>query len=271
MTATTQYNSPAALRRVIREGKHSGPTSGLCLGFVQANVVILPEREADDFARFCRWNSRACPLLLQTAPGQFEPHEAAPGADIRTDVPRYRVFRRGVADETERTDIRELWRDDLVTFLLGCSFTFDAVLAAAGLPVRHVDEGRNVPMYRTSIPCRPSGNFSGPLVVSMRPFAPEQLEMVYEVTGNYPQMHGAPLHAGDPRVLGIADLNRPDFGDAVTVRPDETPVFWACGVTPQLALLAAEPEIAVSHSPGCMFVTDWREDEFLAAGKNERS
>lgn len=263
MTSTTFFNSPAELRQTIRAGKHSGPTSGLCLGFVQANVVILPERDADDFARFCRWNSRACPLLLQTAPGQFEPLDAAPGADIRTDVPRYRVFRRGIADEVEPTDIRDLWRDDFVTFLLGCSFTFDAVLAESGLPVRHVDEGRNVPMYRTTIPCRPSGKFSGPLVVSMRPFAPEQLEMVYEVTGNYPQMHGAPLHSGDPRVLGIADLNRPDFGDAVTVRPDETPVFWACGVTPQLAMLSAEPEIAISHSPGCMFVTDWREEEYL--------
>lgn len=252
----TLITAAARLREAIRAGKHTGPTAGLAPGFVQANVVILPEKDAADFAEFCRLNARPCPLIEQLDVGDPQPRRSAPGADLRTDVPRYRVFRSGEPDPHEPTEIRELWRDDLVGFLLGCSFTFEAALVAAGLPVRHIDQGRNVPMYRTNVACRPAGRFAGPLVVSMRPYRPEQIERVREISGRYPTMHGEPVHVGDPAAIGIGDLTRPDFGDAVTIEPGETPVFWACGVTPQLALAAARPELAVTHSPGCMFVTD---------------
>ena len=250
------------LRRAIREGRHTGPTAGLAPGYVQTNVVILPAADAADFAEFCRLNDRACPLVAQTAPGNPEPATAAPGADLRTDVPRYRVFRRGLPDAVQPTEITALWRDDFVGFLLGCSFTFEAALEASGLGVRHIHECRNVPMYRTALACRPAGRFAGPLVVSMRPYRPEQVDRVREITGRYPAMHGAPIHVGDPAAIGIADLARPEFGDAVTIYEGELPVFWACGTTPQLALAAARPEIAITHSPGCMFVTDLEDERF---------
>lgn len=257
-----KHLSPADLRRLIRAGQFTGPTAGLAAGYVQANLVVVPAADADDFAEFCRANDRPCPLIARTEPGDPEPRGAAPGADLRCDVPRYRVFRRGVPDGLEPVDVRHLWRDDLVGFLLGCSFTFERALIAAGLGVRHIEHGSNVPMYRTKIACRPAGRFAGPLVVSMRPYRPEQIDEVREITGRYPTMHGAPVHVGDPAALGIADLARPDFGDAVRIEPGELPVFWACGVTPQLALAAAGPELAITHSPGCMFVTDLRDEDF---------
>ncbi len=181
-------------------------------------------------------------------------------------MPRYRVFRDGLPDTDEPTDVHPLWRDDLVGFLLGCSFTFEDALINAGLSVRHIDEGRNVPMYRTNQACQPAGRFAGNLVVSMRPFAREQVDRVVAITGQYPTMHGAPVHVGDASALGIGDLARPDFGDPVSINPGEVPVFWACGVTPQLALLHARCELAITHSPGCMFVTDWKDLEFAGVG-----
>lgn len=254
--------TPGEWRRLIRTGAWTEPTAGLAAGYVQANLVILPAEMADDFAAFCRLNPRACPLLHRTRPGDPSPQPAAADADLRTDVPRYRVFRQGRPQPDEPLDIAALWRDDLVAFLLGCSFTFENALREAGLPVRHIDQGRNVPMYRTSTPCESAGPFAGPLVVSMRPYRPQQIDEVARITGRYPRMHGAPWHVGDPAALGIADLARPDFGEAVTIEPDEIPVFWACGVTPQLALAAARPELCITHSPGHMFLTDWREDAF---------
>lgn len=257
--------SASDLRRAIRAGEFVGPTAGYALGYVQTNVVILPEADARDFAEFCRLNDRPCPLVALTEPGNPEPFTAARGADLRTDVPRYRVFRGGAPDQQEPTNIAELWRDDFVAFLLGCSFTFETALIAAGLPVRHIEQGRNVPMYRTNISCQNAGKFAGPLVVSMRPYSPDCIDRVVEITGHYPRMHGAPIHIGDPAAIGIGDLARPDFGEAVTVADHEVPVFWACGVTPQLALAAARPEIAITHSPGCMFVTDLREWDYYDA------
>jgi uncharacterized protein YcsI (UPF0317 family) len=248
--------TPQALRQAIRAGEFTGPTAGYALGHVQTNVVILPAADARDFETFCQLNNRPCPLVAKTEPGNPEPITAAPGADLRTDIPRYRVFRHGVPEPAQPTDVTKLWRDDFVGFLLGCSFTFETALLAAGLPVRHIEQGRNVPMYRTSVPCQPAGKFAGPLVVSMRPYSPELIEQVIDITGRYPRMHGAPVHIGDPAALGIRDISQPDFGDAVTIAEHEVPVFWACGVTPQLALDAAQPEIAITHSPGCMFVTD---------------
>ena len=262
------YQSPAELLAAIRRGEYHRPTAGQAPGFAQTNLVIVPGEAADEFAEFCRLNSRPCPLVEQTARGNPEPQGVAPGADLRTDVPRYRVFRHGKPESHEPTDVRDLWREDMVAFLIGCSFTFEQALAAAGLPVRHVELARNVPMYRTRIECQPAGRFRGPMVVSMRPYRADQIERVREVTGHYPTMHGAPIHVGDPAALGIADLARPDFGDAVPIERDVLPVFWACGVTPQLAIEAARLDLVITHSPGCMFVTDRPEESFRTPGES---
>ncbi len=256
------FASPGELRSAIRAGRFVGQTAGQTAGFVQTNLVVLPAEYADEFAEFCRVNDRPCPLVARTLPGDPCPRHVAPGADLRTDVPRYRVFCGGVAEREESTDIADLWRDDFVAFLLGCSFTFESALVAAGLGVRHIDEGRNVPMFRTNRSCAAAGRFAGPLVVSMRPYRREQIDDVVRISAEFPRMHGGPVHVGDPAALGIADVTRPDFGEAVTIRDDEMPVFWACGVTPQLALLAAKPEIAITHSPGHMFVTDLKDEMF---------
>lgn len=271
LTAAELVDVPAGeLRAAIRAGRWNGPTAGLARGYAQANLVILPARYAVDFAEFCRRNPKPCPLIAQTEPGDPCPRAAAADGDLRTDVPRYRVFRHGEL-VAEPTEIRALWQDDFVAFLLGCSFTFEHALVEAGIGVRHIEEGRNVPMYTTARRCESAGAFAGPMVVSMRPFAPELVERVVAITGEYPRMHGAPVHVGDPGALGIAALDRPNFGEPVTIRPGETPVFWGCGVTPQLALAAARPEICVTHSPGCMFVMDLAEDSFREPAAQEQT
>ncbi len=254
-------SSPEELRRVFRRRQYAGPTAGLAPGYVQANLVVLPKALAADFEQFCRLNAQACPLLEVTEPGDPEPKRSAPGADLRHDLPRYRVYRRGV-QVAETLEITPWWEEDLVAFLLGCSFTFERALAQAGLVPRHVELGCNVPMYRTNRPCQPAGPFRGPLVVSMRPYRPEQLEQVRRITACYPRMHGAPIHVGNPEGLGIEDLSRPDYGQPVPLEEGEVPVFWACGVTPQAALEQARCELAITHSPGCMFITNWRDEEF---------
>ncbi|HEY2893445.1 MAG TPA: putative hydro-lyase [Pirellulales bacterium] len=253
--------SAAQLRALIRAGRWTEPTAGLARGYVQANLVILPDSDADAFEEFCRLNPAPCPLLERTARGDYEPRESAPGADLRTDVSRYRIFHNGQLDALEPTDIRTSWRDDLVGFLLGCSFTFENALLAGGLPVRHIELGRNVPMYRTSRACQPAGPFQGNLVVSMRPFPAHLVEQAIAITSEYPTMHGAPIHVGDAAALGIHSLDQPDFGDPVPIHPGEVPVFWACGVTPQVALCDSKTSFAITHSPGCMFVSDWRDTD----------
>jgi uncharacterized protein YcsI (UPF0317 family) len=258
----SEIAAAARLRQRVRDGRHTGPTAGLAPGYVQTNVVILPAALANDFEAFCRLNEQPCPLVERMAAGDPEPRRSAPGADLRTDVPQYRVFRGGEPQGDQPTDILDLWRGDLVGFLLGCSFTFEAALQEAGLAVRHIQQQCNVPMYRTNIRCRAAGPFQGPMVVSMRPFRPEQVESAAAITAQFPKMHGAPIHVGNPAAIGIGDLARPDFGDPVTIHPGEVPVFWACGVTPQLALVAARPDLAVTHAPGCMFVTDLRDEAF---------
>ena len=247
--------SPAAVRAAIRSGEWTGPTAGLAPAYVQANLVVLPEADAFDFLRFCLRNPKPCPVLEVCEPGSPEPMRHAPGADQRTDLPGYRVWRDGELAE-ERADVQELWREDLVAFLIGCSFTFERALLADGLPVRHIEQGVNVPMYRTSRACEPAGRFAGPLVVSMRPMTPPQAMRAAEITARYPEVHGAPVHAGDPSALGIADLAEPDYGDPVEVREAEVPVFWACGVTPQAAAVASRPELMITHAPGHMFISD---------------
>jgi uncharacterized protein YcsI (UPF0317 family) len=247
--------SAADARARIRSGEHTGPTSGLALGFAQANLVVLPVDDALDFLRFCVRNPKPCPLLEVTDTGSPRPSTLAPDADLRTDLPRYRVFRDGELVD-EPTDVTQYWRDDLVVFLLGCSFTFEWALAAAGLPLAHQAQDVNVPMYVTNRRCVPAGSFEGPLVVSMRPFAPHHIPRAVEVSARFPAMHGGPVHVGDPAALGIADLGTPDFGDPVRIGPGQVPVFWACGVTPQAVALEARPPLAIFHAPGHMFITD---------------
>ncbi len=251
--------TPVQARGLFRSGAYSSHTSGIALGHIQTNIVILPAGPARDFLQFCTKNPRPCPLIGMADPG--DPALPGLGADIdmRTDLPAYRVYRNGRLD-TETTDITALWRDDFVTFAIGCSFSFEEGLLAAGIPVRHIETGTNVPMYRCSIQAEPAGAFSGPIVVSMRPVSRENLERAADITGRYDYAHGAPVHQGDPSEIGIADLARPDYGDPPSIRPDEVPVFWACGVTPQVALEQARPEIAITHAPGSMLITDLASD-----------
>jgi uncharacterized protein YcsI (UPF0317 family) len=268
-TAAVRNPTTAARARAdIRVGTHTGPTSGLAPGYAQANLVVLPESHAMDFVRFCVRNPVSCPLLEVTDAGSPHPAGLAPGADLRTDVPRYRVFRDGVC-VAEPTDISQYWRADLVAFLLGCSFTFEWALAAAGLPLAHQDQGVNVPMYVTDRECVPAGPFAGPLVVSMRPLRQPDIARAVDVTARFPAMHGRPVHVGDPAALGIADLGTPDFGDAVRVGPDDIPVFWACGVTPQVVVQRARPALAIFHAPGHMFITDRTHDHYDSASREQ--
>jgi uncharacterized protein YcsI (UPF0317 family) len=232
----------------------------MALGFVQANLVVVPRDLAFDFLLFCHRNPQPCPLLDVTDPGSPEPRQVAPGADVRTDIPRYRVYRYGLLVD-EPTDLWDWWRDDLVAFLLGCSFTFEGALLREGLPLRHIEQGCNVPMYRTNIACRPAGVFRGPMVVSMRPLTPADAETATQICRRFPRAHGAPVHVGDPAAIGIRDLGRPDFGDPVDVRDGEVPVFWACGVTPQAVAMEARPPLLLTHSPGHMFLTDLRDSD----------
>ena len=249
-----------AVRSACRSGKLVRQTSGLALGYVQANLVILPQEWAFDFLLFCQRNPKACPLLDVTEPGDPVPRLSAPTADLRTDLPTYRVWQNGELIE-EPTDVNRYWRDDLVGFVIGCSFTFENALLAASVPVRHIEQGVNVPMYRTDIACRPAGRFSGPMVVSMRPMKPELAVKATQICGRFPRAHGVPIHFGDPLPIGIRNINEPDFGDPVEIREDEVPVFWACGVTPQAAVMEAKPPFAITHKPGHMFLTDWKDTD----------
>lgn len=252
----------AAHRAAVRAGRFDGPTSGLLGDHAQANVVILPAPWADEFAAFAAANPRPCPVIDRSDPGDPRMPLAGPDADLRTDVPRYRVFSAG-EQVAEPTEVTSWWRDDLVTFLLGCSFTFEQAMADAGLPLRHVEQATNVPMYVTDRACAPTGSLSGPMVVSMRPIPRDAVERAVEVTAPYGLAHGAPVHAGDAGALGIADLYRPDFGDPVRCHDGDVPVFWACGVTPQVVVAAARPPLLVTHAPGHMFVTDLTHDALI--------
>ena len=242
-------------RSAIRSGHWTGHTSGLAEGHVQGNVVILPELLANDFLRYCQRNPKPCPLLAVSEPGEALLSSLGADIDIRTDVPCYRVWRDGVLVD-QPTDIRNLWRSDLVTFVIGCSFSFEEALLEAGVPLRHITQKRNVAMYRSNMPTSPAGVFNGPMVVSMRPLKALDAIRAIQITSRFPNVHGAPVHIGNPALIGIADLAAPDYGDAVDVLPDEIPVFWACGVTPQAAITQARPEFCITHAPGAMLITD---------------
>ena len=254
------FNSVPEIWDAIKKGEWRKPTSGLAAGYTQANVVILPKKEAFDFLLFCYRNERPCPIIDVTDPGQTAPPIAGPGADIRYHVPKYRVYRHGEL-EKEVDNIADIYTDDMVTFLIGCSFTFEEALMQAGIPVRHIEENRNVPMYITNIETNPAGIFSGPMVVSMRPMSEEQARQSAEITANFRKAHGGPVHIGDPAEIGIKDIHKVDFGEAPVIREGEVPVFWACGVTPQMALKKAKPELVITHSPGYMFITTITEEE----------
>lgn len=257
-------SSVQEIRAAIARGEWRKPTAGLAPGYTQANVVILPSRYAFDFLLFCTRNAQPCPVIDVCEPGVVAPQVAGPGSDIRTDIPLYRVFRHGeLVGEVEH--IRDLYTNDMVTFLLGCSFTFEQDLLANGVPVRHIELERNVPMYVTNRQCQPAGVFSGPMVVSMRPIPAELVERAAATTAPYRRAHGAPVHAGDPAALGIADVNRPDFGDPPEIRAGEVPVFWACGVTPQMALKSARPDLVITHAPGHMYITDIRDRDLAGS------
>jgi uncharacterized protein YcsI (UPF0317 family) len=248
-------------RGACRSGLHRGPTAGLAPGFVQGNLAILPKDVAADFLLFALSNPKPCPIIGVSEPGIPTIPKLGSDLDVRTDLPGYRIWRDGEVTE-EVSDISNHWRDDLVAFVIGCSFSFEEALSADGLHIRHIDEGRNVPMYRTNIPCTPAGPFHGPMVVSMRPFHPSRAIRAIQITTRFPSVHGAPVHIGRPDLIGIQDLSQPDYGDAVTVGDDEIPVFWACGVTPQAIIRAARVPFAITHAPGCMLVTDRLNSEF---------
>ncbi|MCX8117853.1 MAG: putative hydro-lyase [Desulfobacterota bacterium] len=255
--------SPRETRLLIRQGKWDKPTAGLALGYAQANLVILPERYAFDFLLFCQRNPKPCPLLEVLEPGKFRTEFLSKEADIRTDLPRYNIYRKGRLQGTVK-EIRSLWKRDFVSFLLGCSFSFEEAMLRARVPVRHLEEKKNVPMFISNIPCRPAGVFHGPMVVTMRPIPMEMVSRAVQITSRYPSVHGAPVHIGDPLKIGIRDLRRPDFGDPVTIGKDEIPVFWACGVTPQAVVMKAKPDLCITHAPGHMFVSDLLNEELAS-------
>lgn len=248
-------NSPQQIRKKIRKGLWTKPTSGLAPGYAQANLVILDHRYAFDFLLFSQRNPKPCPVLEVIEAGQIVPQRTAPGADIRTDLPLYRIWERGKLKE-EVQKISSFFNAGLVSFLLGCSFSFEEALIKAGIPIRNIEENKNVSMYITNRKCDPAGPFSAPLVVSMRPIRDDLVSKAVQITARYASVHGAPVHLGNVKKLGIKDLGKPDFGDPVTIRKGETPVFWACGVTSALAALSAKPELCITHAPGHMFITD---------------
>lgn len=259
--AIPAYATGVAARLAIRNGDHAGTTAGMAPGFVQANLAILPQNLATDFLLFCQRNPKPCPLIGVSPPG--DPHIPLLGEDldIRTDVPRYRVWQNGASIDEPR-DLMRWWRDDLVTFAIGCSLSFEQALLETGIELRHIIRGCSVPMYRTSIETNSAGPFRGPMVVSMRPMKPADAIRAVQITTRFPSVHGAPIHLGKPELIGIADIAVPDYGDAVPVYDDEIPVFWACGVTPQSVIAAARLEFCITHYPGSMLVTDRRNTEF---------
>lgn len=251
---------PAYVRNLIRQGRITYPTAGMCGGYAQANLVVLPAEYAEDFRRFAELNPKPCPILEITKAGDPFTRRVAKEASIVTDIPKYFIYKNGVKTD-ECTDASQYWRDDFVGFLIGCSFSFEDSLQKGGIEVRHITMGRNVPIYRTNLPCQPSGPFTGPLIVSMRLIKAELKDLAYEITAKFPNVHGAPIHVGDPSAIGIKDINRPDYGEPVDINEGELPVFWACGVTTQAAVENARPEIVITHAPGHMFITDILNDE----------
>ncbi|NRR33961.1 putative hydro-lyase [Oxalobacteraceae bacterium] len=247
--------TPLEFRQQVRHGDFRQPTAGYCGSYAQANLVVLPQAHAHDFLLFCQRNARACPLLAVGEPGQWNLPRLGADMDIRSDVPGYNVYRDGQLAAQPHT-LHDIWRDDLVVFAIGCSFSFEQMLMEAGIPLRHIAQRKNVAMYRSNILNQGAGPFGGNMVVSMRPMKAQDAIRAIQITSRFPAVHGAPVHLGDPALIGIADLARPDYGDAVEILADEIPVFWACGVTPQEAIRSAALPLVITHQPGYMLVTD---------------
>lgn len=258
----TKEVNPEKIRLLIREGNIATPTSGLCPGYAQANLVVLPRTYAYDFLLFAQRNPKSCPLLEVSDVGSRKLAKIAQGVDIATDLPKYRIYERGKLIR-ECIQVSQYWREDLVSFLIGCSFSFESELIEAGIEMRHNTEHCNVPMYVTNLPCAPAGIFHGNMVVSMRPIPYKQVVASVTMTARIPKVHGAPVHIGNPREIGIHDLGKPDFGDAVSIKEGEVPVFWACGVTPQAVIMASKPEFCITHAPGHMLITDVKNVELM--------
>ncbi|MEN3366566.1 MAG: hypothetical protein V7606_3840 [Burkholderiales bacterium] len=254
MTNTKKQVSAKDVRALCRTGEFTGPTAGVAEGHVQANMMIVPREYAFDFLLFCQRNPKPCPLVEVLEPGHFAPR-CAPGADVRSDLPGYRIFENGRLTR-EVANVSPYWQDDLVTFLIGCSFSFESALMEGGIPLRHVEQGINVAMYKTNIPCLPAGRFEGNMVVSMRPVKSRDIARAVEISAKFPQVHGAPVHIGHPKAIGINDLSKPDFGEPVAIEDGELPVFWACGVTPQYVAELSRIPFCITHAPGKMLVTD---------------
>ncbi len=259
-----QQHTPKEIRAFIRKGKWDKPTAGLAMGYAQANLVILPQKYAFDFLLFCQRNPKPCPLLEILEPGKFRTEILSSDADIRTDIPRYNIYRKGKSEGTVQ-EIKSLWKRDFVSFLLGCSFSFEEALLRSKIPIRHLEEKKNVPMFVTNIPCKSAGVFHGPMVVTMRPIPHDKVTRAVQITARYASVHGAPIHIGDPSRIGIKNILRPDFGDSVTIKKGEIPVFWACGVTPQAVVMKAKPDLCITHTPGHMFISDLLNEELAAS------
>ncbi|WP_082233288.1 putative hydro-lyase [Halobacillus massiliensis] len=250
---------PIDQRRRFRDQLETGTTSGMCDNYLQANLITLPKEYAFDFLLFCQRNPKPCPIIDVLEPGEYQPRVAE--ADIRTDLPKYRIYKNGKLSE-EVYDIKKYWREDFVTFLIGCSFTFEKALLDEGIRLLHQEQQRVVPMYKTNIPCESAGCFEGNMVVSMRALTPEEADRAVDITNNFQTSHGGPVHIGKPEEIGIKDLDKPDYGQSVDFNKEERiPVFWACGVTPQNVCLQAKPEIVISHAPGHMLITDQLEEQ----------
>ncbi|HOB68230.1 MAG TPA: putative hydro-lyase [Syntrophorhabdaceae bacterium] len=255
--------TPEEVRALIRKGEWQKPTSGLAMGYAQANLVVLPKKYAFDFLLFCQRNPKPCPLLEVLEAGKYITETLAAGADITTDIPLYNVYKKGKLESTIQ-NIKDIWQDDFITFLLGCSYSFEEALLKVKVPVRHIEEKKNVSMYLTNIACMQAGTFKGPLVVSMRPIPENLVVKAVQITSRYAAVHGSPVHIGNPSEIGIEDIYKPDFGDVPTIRAKEVPVFWACGVTPQAAVMEVKPDICITHAPGHMFISDTLNEELAS-------
>lgn len=252
--------SPKEVRNLIRQGKLVKPTSGMCKGHIQGNLVIVPKDLAFDFLLFAQRNPKPCPILDVTDIGDPEAKIMAKGSDLRYDIGKYRIYKYGELVE-EIESIENYWRDDLVGFLLGCSFSFESAMMNASIPIRHIEDNHNVPMFITNIETKPAGSFHGKMVVSMRPIPCQLITRAVQATSRFPQVHGAPVHIGDPSLIGISDISKPDFGDPSIIKEGEVPVFWACGVTPQSIAMTSKPELMITHSPGYMFICDPKDED----------
>lgn len=253
--------TPAELRAQCAKGEFDQPTAGYCPGFVQANLAAVPYDYARDFENFCRNNPQPCPLLEIIGPNSRLTKKLAPGADICEVIPRYLVWKNGIIDK-ELKSVGTVATEDMVYFLLGCSFSFEEALQEEGISLRHIEQHKNVAMYRTNIPLSPAGIFKGEMVVSMRPIHKNQVEKAARITGLFPNVHGAPVHFGNPSQIGISRIENPDYGEFVEIKDDEIPVFWACGVTPQNVLVKAKLPLAITHAPGYMFISDIKNKDF---------